>query len=189
MHLGSPRIAPARTFCLRTADQNTKAIKVIPQNPTVSVTVSANVPPMEQVNCPHGPAVSATGRGTNVVLSYDDGTQEVRQGGSHSWRNNNPGNIRPGYLEGEIGKAGGFTIFSSEERGQAAIIENLGRPQFEGKTVYGAIAAWAPPKENNTAAYQARVSSLTGLNGNTLLTDLNQSELESVGSAIRTVEG
>jgi len=144
---------------------------------------------MERVNCPHGPAVSATGRGTTVVLNYDEGTLEVRHGGSHSWRNNNPGNIRPGYLEGEIGKAGGFTIFSSEERGQAAIVENLGRPQYEGKTVYGAIEAWAPPKENNTAAYKARVSSLTGLNGDALLTDLNQSQLESVASAIRTVEG
>src|SRR5437870_5547759 len=144
---------------------------------------------MEQVNCPHGPAVSATGRGTTVVLSYDDGTQEVRHGGSHSWRNNNPGNIRPCFLDGEIGKAGGFTIFSSEERGQAAIIDNLGRPNYEGATVFGAIKTWAPKKENNTAAYQNTVHNLTGLDGGTLLTALSTSEMESVASAIRTVEG
>jgi hypothetical protein len=84
-----------------------------------------------------------------------------------AWRNNNPGNIAPGYLQGEIGRgSNGFTVFSNELAGMAGIIENLGRPQYRSLNVIEAIYKWAPPKGvNNTAAYQATVQNLTGING------------------------
>ena len=160
-----------------------------PQNPGVTVTVSAQIPPMEQVDCPGGAAESASGRGNTVILNYADGTREVRRGGSRSWRNDNPGNIRPGNLQGEIGSAGGFAVFSSESAGQSAIVELLGRRAYQALTVGGAIARWAPPTENDTGAYQARVQNLTGINADTEMSTLTQDQLQSVANAIRSVEG
>ncbi len=149
-------------------------------------------PKMEKVNCPGAgaAAVSASGRGSNTTLTYADGTQEVRHGGSRAWRNNNPGNIRPGYLQGEIGRAGGFTVFSREAAGQAGIVEQLGRAPYPGLTVFGAVSRWAPPSNgNDTATYQARVQNSTGINGQTQISTLSQGQLQSVANAIRTEEG
>ncbi len=148
-------------------------------------------PKLEKVSCPAGiAAVSASGRGSKTTLNYGDGTQEVRQGGSRAWRNNNPGNIRPGALQGEVGRAGGFAVFNSEAAGQAGIVEQLGRPPYPSLTVFGAISRWAPPADNNdTAAYQARVQRSTGINGQTQIGTLNQGQLQSVANAIRTEEG
>ncbi|MCU1266971.1 MAG: repeat-associated core domain protein [Acidobacteria bacterium] len=134
--------------------------------------------------------VSATGgRNNTVVVTYSDGTIETRAGGSRAWRNNNPGNIRPGNLTGEIGSAGGFAVFSSEAAGQAAISELLSRPAYQRLTVSGAIARWAPPNENNTAAYQGWVQQVTGLPGNTQMTTLNAGQLQNMATAIRGIEG
>jgi hypothetical protein len=163
--------------------------KVLPQNPG-TVTVSYQIAPMEQVDCPDAAAESASvGRRNGVVLNYTDGTREIRQGGSRSWRNDNPGNIRPGNLQGEIGSAGGFAVFNRESAGQSAIVELLSRPAYQALTVFGAINRWAPPVENDTAAYQARVQNLTGLDGQTQMSTLTGGQLQSVANAIRNVEG
>lgn len=71
---------------------------------------------------------------------------------------NNPGNIRP------QGSSTGFQSYSSPADGLAAIDQNL---QAYGKkginTVSGVISRWAPPSENNTAAYIADVSQRLGV--------------------------
>jgi len=70
-----------------------------------------------------------------------------------------------------------------------AIVENLVRPQFQGQTVNDAVATWAPPRENNTEAYSGDVENLTGLNGDTVISTLNQAQLGSVANAVRSIEG
>ena len=149
---------------------------------------------MEEVPCPTlmppVPISAKGGSNNNTILTYSNGIQETRSGGSRAWRNNNPGNIRPGYLTGEIGSAGGFAVFSSEAMGQAGIVENLQRPQYSQLTVFGAVSKWAPPSDgNSTAVYQARVQKATGIDGQTLISSLNQSQLEAVANAIRNEEG
>ena len=135
-----------------------------------------------------GPAVSGRASGNAVVMRFADGSEQTRRGGSRSWRNNNPGNIRPGYLQGEIGIAGRFAIFSTEIAGQAGIVENLNR-NYMTLNILEAVKKWAPPSENNTSAYQSTVQNLTGLSGQTPMNTLNQSQLQSVANAIRSVEG
>jgi YD repeat-containing protein len=136
------------------------------------------------------PQTATGGRRNTVIITYSDGTEEVRSGGTRTWRNNNPGNIRPGNLDGEIGSAGGFTVFSSEDAGLAAIPALLLRPRYQALTVFGAIATWAPPGDNNdTAAYQRRVQDLTGIDGQTRMNTLDANQLQSVVNAIRNVEG
>lgn len=136
------------------------------------------------------PASAKGGPRNTVIVTYTDGGQEVRSGGTRTWRNNNPGNIRPGYLRGEIGSAGGFAVFGTEEVGDAAIIENLSRPLYQSLTVSGAIFRWAPPLDNNnTAAYQAYVQQVTGINGQTKMNTLTVNQMRSVANAIRAQEG
>jgi YD repeat-containing protein len=156
-----------------------------------SVTVTASIPKMEQVDCPGGgvTADSASGKKNTVILDYSDGTREVRSGGSRSWRNNNPGNIRPAGLQGEIGKAGGFAVFGRDSVGQSAIVELLSRHAYQALTIGGAIARWAPPSENDTAAYQSTVQNLTGMDSETQMSTLSQGQIQSVANAIRSVEG
>jgi len=131
--------------------------------------------------------VSARARGNAVVITYSDQTEELRQRGTRTWRNNNPGNIRGGV--GQIGVAGGFGVYRDEATGSAAMITLLNTPAYQALTLDGTIAAWAPPNENNTAAYQAYVRNTTGLAGNTQLNTLNAQQLQNVANAIRTVEG
>jgi hypothetical protein len=91
--------------------------------------------------------------GNNVVIVYSDGIQEVRSGGSRSWRNNNPGNIRPGDFtmnHGAIGEAGRFAVFPNEGDGQAALESLLRTQPYQSRTVSEAIARYAPPGENLT---------------------------------------
>jgi RHS repeat-associated protein len=132
--------------------------------------------------------VSAGTRGqSGVVITYSDGTEEVRQRGSRAWRNNNPGNIRP--MSGQIGAAGGFGVYRDEATGSAAVISLLSTPAYQALTIDGAINRWAPPSENDTARYQNIVATHTGLPGNTPMNTLNAQQLQSVGNAIRAVEG
>ncbi len=60
---------------------------------------------------------------------------------------------------------------------------------YQALTVYGAIARWAPPSENDTAAYVAFVQRQTGLNPATPMNRLSDSSLQAVAGAIRTHEG
>jgi flagellum-specific peptidoglycan hydrolase FlgJ len=54
-----------------------------------------------------------------VKYYYDDGTVEVREGGSRAWRNKNPGNVAGG--NGALGKDyGGLAIFPDLETGKKA---------------------------------------------------------------------
>lgn len=115
---------------------------------------------------------------------------ETRTGGSRAWRNNNPGNIAQGSsLPGNIGSAGGFTVFGSEAVGQTAVSGNLRRSAYQSLTLDGAIEKWAPKKNNPTAKYQRLVQDQTGLSGQTVINTLNQDQLDSVANAIRMMEG
>lgn len=128
----------------------------------------------------------------DVIYTNPDGTQHRRTGGSRAWRNNNPGNIR--YSEfsrraGAIGSAGGFAVFPDEETGMAAIDALLRSDSYNKLTVAGAISRYAPPTENNTAAYHRQIEKMTGLSINKRMSDLTDAEMARVTNAIRTIEG
>lgn len=116
---------------------------------------------------------------------------EIREGGSLSWRNYNPGNMRsgvPGY--DSIGRNAGFAIFPNEETGFGAMLSNLGSSRYQSLSVGGAIATWAPGSDgNNPAAYARQVSSWTGLSSNTPMNALTSDQLNSVAKAIQRYEG
>lgn len=135
---------------------------------------------------------SAVALGRDVVYTTADGRRVRRTGGTRAWRNQNPGNIR--YSEfsrnaGAIGQAGGFAVFPDEETGTRAISSLLRGQSYNNLTIARAITRYAPPSENNTAAYHRRIQQITGLNINRRISDLSDGELSRVVDAIRAIEG
>lgn len=135
---------------------------------------------------------SAVALGRDVVYTTADGRRVRRTGGTRAWRNLNPGNIR--YSEfsrnaGAIGQAGGFAVFPDEETGTRAISLLLRGQSYNNLTIARAITRYAPPSENNTAAYHRRIQQITGLNINRRISDLSDGELSRVVDAIRAIEG
>jgi len=79
---------------------------------------------------------------------------------------NNPLNIRFVGQEG-ASNTRGFAAFPTPEAGQAATDKQFAAYAERGiNTLTGLISRWAPPNENDTAGYIARVSKATGIDPN-----------------------
>lgn len=136
--------------------------------------------------------VYACAQNYNVVYTTAGGAQIMRQGGTRAWRNNNPGCIRHGQLalnNGAIGHAGGFAVFPDEQTGMNAICALLRSDSYKNKTIATAMYSYAPPFENNTAAYNRYLARLTGLPTTSKLADLTNEQIMRLARAIRQVEG
>jgi hypothetical protein len=96
-------------------------------------------------------------------------------GQSRGIRNNNPGNIEYGDFArrmGATGSDGRFAIFPTMQAGVAAMLALIkGYKQKGIDTISGIISKYAPPGENNDAAYIADVVKQTGIGANQHLTD------------------
>lgn len=80
-------------------------------------------------------------------------------------RNNNPGNIRPGdNWQGMIGTNGGFVVFKDIAYGIRAMATDLGNDmRLKGlNTIRKLVTEYAPPSENDTAAYIRSMERYTG---------------------------
>ena len=95
-------------------------------------------------------------------------------------RSNNPGNLRPGGVE---------AVYPTQAAGLAAEQNLLRKYGSRGiNTLAGIISKWAPPNENDTAAYIADAARKTGFNPNQEL-DLNDpSVVAKVANAINSHE-
>jgi hypothetical protein len=105
-------------------------------------------------------------------------------------RNNNPGNIRhsPNFTWlGEINQDDdGFVIFDTMENGVRALARNLYSYQSKHglNTTREIISRWAPPTENDTAAYIKSVAGTLGVDANADLDLTDVSTLSSLVAAI-----
>jgi hypothetical protein len=108
-------------------------------------------------------------------------TQEGYYPGSVAYRNNNPGNLTYAGQPGATPGVGGFAAFDTLADGQAALQNQITLDATRGTDVNGnptttlaqLITSWAPPSENNTAAYIANVSATTGFDPNAPLSSLS----------------
>lgn len=145
------------------------------------------------------PVAGHSGRGNETTIEFDDGGFEVRSGGSRAWRNHNPGNLRNYFFSqsaGSIGEAGGasrgvpgFAVFPDDATGYGALSDLLQTGNYQARSVADTIAAFAPPIENNTAAYLGNVRSMTGLDGTRLLSSLSLREHQALIRSISRIEG
>lgn len=125
---------------------------VAPVVPGVNAPVPAPVPVFQPVS-----------GGWSQPLGFAPGTNTDLPRGI---RNNNPGNIeynRSVQWVGQVGSDGRFIIFSDPVYGIRAMARILASYRARGiVTVEKIIETWAPPHENNTAAYIQFVEQRTG---------------------------
>jgi len=93
-------------------------------------------------------------------------------------RNNNPGNIEFATFTKHFGatledvpdgQEARFAVFPTAAEGFAALRALLGFPRYKGHTLADAIAAWAPPRENETTEYLKHICAWTGLTPGTII--------------------
>jgi hypothetical protein len=138
--------------------------------------------------------LDAAGR---VVIDYSDGSSELRDGGTLSWRDNNPGNMQSGRFtstNGAIGENQNHhprqAIFPDSSTGTQAMRNRLTSPEWAGKTLQEAIDTWAPARGgNDPVRYGAFVSGTANVPPDTRLDSLSSGQLDSVADAMKRYEG
>jgi len=117
----------------------------------------------------------------------------IKSGGDRSWRNNNPGNLvyspwsaAHGALRADYG---GMSIFPTMEAGAQAqgALWRIGK--YQNVSIADAIGAYAPKKENNTAAYIAQVAAALGVSPDTKIKDLTDDQLQKLIEIQHKIEG
>jgi hypothetical protein len=109
--------------------------------------------------------------------------------GSLAYKNNNPGNLVYAGQSGASPGAGGFARFNSYQDGYNALLAQINLDANRGTDVNGnptqtvsqLITSWAPPGQNDTAAYIQSVTSQTGFDASDNLLGLGVSS--DAGSA------
>lgn len=171
------------------AISNSDIVETTRSQPPVDIMDTPQSPP------PGGPSafIAAHKTATKTILLVDDAGREfLRIGGSRSWRNFNPGNIRKGNFSnnnGAIGDDGSFAIFPDKSTGQKAIEVLLRGRSYGPLTLQAAINRYAPPSENNTDRYVRFVVDQTGIDRNAVLDDLKLAEVRKIMSANEAMEG
>jgi len=97
--------------------------------------------------CPHHEGNVVDGD-RSVTFTQPNGATIQNDGGSLSWRNNNPGNIRSGTFadnHGALGEADGFAVFGSYSAGLLALEALITGPSYSSLSIYDAVARYAPP--------------------------------------------
>jgi len=112
-----------------------------------------------------------------VPVTYEEVGLAGKTGGSRSWRNNNPGNIKYGEfarLNGAIGQdSDGFAIFPDVQTGRNAMVSLLQSANYSNLTVDAAMRRWS----NN--GYGAEIVSGI-INPNTIVRDLFKPENQNL---------
>lgn len=94
--------------------------------------------------------------------------------GSLAYRNNNPGNLRPGSLAvGATGSNGGYAVFPDFQTGWNALLGLIQSPAYWSLTLVQFFSQYAPSADNNNpAAYAATVAASLGVDPNTPISQL-----------------
>ncbi|WP_027668324.1 TIGR02594 family protein [Rhizobium leguminosarum] len=180
---------PAGSMGREATNNNDTIDNIMPDKPPVANMDDPDPPP------PGAPTQFVHARMTapkTIVYVDAEGRKEVREGGSRAWRNCNPGNIRKGDFSinaGAIGDDGSFAIFPAEATGMAAIITLFKSRAYIDLTLKDAIFRYAPPNENDSAAYLEFIRSNTGIPAGTVLNTLRAQDFQKIAKFIQTVEG
>lgn len=128
----------------------------------------------------------------HTVLYQDESGKLVRfSGGTWSWRNHNPGNLRckrRGRHVGQIGVAGKFAVFPDYDTGLKAMKACL-KDEYKNTSIDGLVKNYAPPKENNTVLYKKFLIKKTGVTDGRKIKDFTPEEFTKLWKAIKQYEG
>jgi hypothetical protein len=127
----------------------------------------------------------------SVIYTDDTGNYFRYSGGTWAWRNNNPGNCRPGKISkshGQIGVVFNFAVFPDKESGHLALLDVL-KITYANSSIYEMMMVFAPPKENNTAKYIKFLREATGVKDDRPISEFNDNEFEKLWRGIEQIEG
>ena len=137
------------------------------------------------------------GKGITVVYTDEFGGKHLFSGGTRTWRNHNPGNVRPGEISkkhGAIGVTttgghGKFAVFPDIETGRRAMVDAL-KTNFPKRTIRLLVKKYAPKEDgNNEEKYTAFLQKQTGIYDDKILADFTEQEFEKLCAAIERYEG
>jgi hypothetical protein len=131
--------------------------------------------------------------GGTVYIERPDHSLEIRQGGTLTWRDNNPGNLRYAPNQ-EIGhndsQSGRFAIFENPGLGAATQDRVLFGPNYRDLSISDTLYKYAPPSDNNdTEAYIADVTRRSGLDRSMILNTFTDAQRAAYANAVRNHEG
>lgn len=141
------------------------------------------------------PNGSSSTSGMNTTIdTWGDFSQTTQfNHGSHPFRDNNPGDMKMagGFTgrHGAIGSDGPFGVFPTIGTGRRGLDLLLHTPKYMNMSVANAIAAFAPPKENNTVAYQQFVQNVLQVSPNAPVSSLSPSQFTALENGITRYEG
>lgn len=128
----------------------------------------------------------------NAVIYYDDsGKLWLFEGGTRTWRNQNPGNMVVGKYSrknGMIGKAGGFAVFPDYSSGHLALLDLLIN-EYGNFDLVQLMEKFAPPHENKTKKYVKFITKQTGVKESVKIQNYSKSEFKKLWVAIEKFEG
>lgn len=128
----------------------------------------------------------------NAVIYYDEsGKLWLFEGGTRTWRNQNPGNLVVGKYSrknGMIGKAGGFAVFPDYSSGHQALLDLLIN-EYGNFDLVKLMKKFAPPHENKTKKYIQFIKKLTGVDEKKLVSKYSAEEFIKLWKAIEKMEG
>jgi len=130
--------------------------------------------------------------GKGYTTTVDASGDVVKRSGARNWRNNNPGNIQAGDFakgQGAMGSDGRFAVFPDYQTGRNAKEKLIfDTNKYKNKSLTDAIARYAPPGENNTAAYQQAVLATVG-GKNKKMSEYSLDERQKIMDKMEQVEG
>jgi hypothetical protein len=126
-----------------------------------------------------------------TVQYFDEkGNITIRSDGTKAWRNNNPGNMRykGGFAirHGAIGEAGKMAVFPTETSGRKALIDLLKSTNYNNLKI-----TELPEKydKDNAQEYRRMLLSISKLDPNKRIKDLDTNEFDRLREAIERIEG
>lgn len=133
-------------------------------------------------------------RNMDRIYINPDGSDTVLRGGTRTWRNNNPGNVKYGDHAKQYGAIGrdqeNFAIFPDSATGAAAmkaLLKTTGK--YRDATLPEVVTAYAPPNENDTSRYQQFILRVVDVDETTLVRDLTPEQFDRLVDGIRRFEG
>jgi hypothetical protein len=131
------------------------------------------------------------GPGTSVIYYDDKGKKWIFEGGTRTWRNQNPGNMVVGDYSrnnGMIGRAGGFAVFPDYKTGHDALLILLIN-EYGNFDLVKLMEKFAPSHENNTKRYIKFISKQTGVKPSVFVKNYSKAEFIKLWTAIEKFEG
>lgn len=121
-------------------------------------------------------------------ITFPNGSKHT--GGTRSWRNNNPGNLRY-HATGSIGHDNdGFAVFETYDAGKAALIAHIDDTASLKRTVLQFFIRYAPKSDGNDPELYARaIAQKIGASANQLIGDLTEQQRLAIADNVQRIEG